>query len=99
MFFSRKEDQKNYLKIFHSYSALIMNDSVNQKKEFNFSFNFSQRKVLNKISIIQKLQDFINKLIYTQNSFIFLKYTFFDDYNNMCYIEKTPEEEIKKRIS
>ncbi len=99
MFFSTNEDQKNYLKIFHSYSALISNDSVNQKKEFNFSFNFSQMIVLNKISKIQKLQDFINKLIYTQNSFIFLKYKFFDDYNNMCYIEKTPEEEIKKRIS
>ena len=97
MFFSTNEEQKNYLKIFHSYSALISNDSVNQKKEFNFSFNFSQMIVLNKISKIQKLQDFINKLIYTQNSFIFLKYKFFDDYNNMCYIEKTPEEEIKKR--
>ncbi len=54
--------------------------------------------ILNKISKIQELSDFINKLLYTQNSYIFLQFNFFIHFDNKFYIEKSNVPE-KKRIS
>ncbi len=98
MFFYTNEELKNYLKILHSYSALVSNDAINTNNEFCFSFNFSQMIILNKISKIQDLSDFINKLLYTQNSYIFLQFNFFIHFDNKFYIEKSNVPE-KKRIS
>ena len=88
MFFYTNEELKNYLKILHSYSALVSNDAINTKNEFCFSFNFSQMIILNKISKIQELSDFINKLLYTQNSYIFIHFNFFIHFNDKIDIEK-----------
>jgi len=98
MFFYTNEELKNYLKILHSYSALVSNDAVNKKEEFFFSFNFSQMIILNKISKIQELSDFINKLLYTQNSYIFIHFNFFIHFNDKIDIEKKTVKEKKKRI-
>ena len=97
MFLYTNEELKNYLKILHSYSALVSNDAINTKNEFCFSFNFSQMIILNKISKIQELSDFINKLLYTQNSYIFLQFNFFIHFDNKFYIEKSNVPEKKRK--
>jgi hypothetical protein len=61
---------------------------INEKKDFFFIFNFSQMIILNKISKRQKLIDFINKLVYAENSNILLHFDFFENFNKMCYIDK-----------
>ena len=99
MLFYTNEELKNYLKILHSYSAIVSNDAINTKNEFYFSFNFSQMIILNKISKIQDLSDFINKLLYTQNSYIFLQFNFFVHFDNKIYIEKSKVSEKKRKSS
>ena len=88
MFIYTNEISLNYLKILHSYSVNISNDMINEKKDFFFIFNFSQMIILNKISKRQKLTDFINKLVYAENSNILLHFDFFENFNKMCYIDK-----------
>ena len=88
----------NYLKILHSYSVNISNEMINEKKDFFFIFNFSQMKILNKISKRQKLTDFINKLVYAENSNILLHFDFFENFNKMCYIDKNINLNENKQI-
>ncbi len=88
MFIYTNQISLNYLKILHSYSVNISNEMINEKKDFFFIFNFSQMIILNKISKRQKLTDFINKLVYAENSNILLHFDFFENFNKMCYLDK-----------
>ena len=88
--FYTNEQQKNYLKIFNSYSVIINNETINNKKDFFFSFSFNQMIILNKISKLQKLKYFLYKLLYTNNSNIYLNFDFFEHYNDNFYMEKSP---------
>ena len=56
--------------------------------------------ILNKISKRQKLTDFINKLVYAENSNILLHFDFFENFNKMCYIDKDNNlNDIKENIN
>ena len=100
MFIYTNEQNMNYLKILHSFSVNISNDLINKKKEFFFIFNFFQMIILNKISKRQKLTDFINKLVYAENSNILLHFDFFENFNKMCYIDKDNNlNDIKENIN
>lgn len=85
-FFYTDKNNSNYIKIFHNFFITARCKSFKKRNKFIFDFNFSQMRLLNKISRIQGLNHFIKKLIYIDKFSSDLKFGY-DELNTMFHGE------------
>ena len=69
--------------ILRSYTIYAFYASIKRPVIYEFKFNFQQMKILYIISLFEKLENFIYKLLYIKNGEINFNYSYFDQFLTM----------------
>jgi hypothetical protein len=69
--------------ILRSYTIYAFYASIKRPVIYEFKFNFQQMKILYIISLFEKLENFIYKLLYIKNGEINFNYSYFDHFLTM----------------